>query len=135
MCIINIKIEQKYIYFFSKTQSFSSNSKNFRNSFFFKSLNFFQKIVDFSKWHIPSTAYFINEIAFFTMEVGSLVIIYFQKIIISWKSTERISVKCELHLTRLRIRQISFWVGPYLLSKKEIFLIFYWRIWWEIYIV
>ena len=66
-----MKIEQKNLNF-SKTQYFSKNSKFSKNSFFFKKLKFSEKS-KFSKCYIPSTAFFIYEIAFFTTKVGSLV--------------------------------------------------------------
>ena len=75
-----MKIEQKNLNF-SKTQYFSKNSKFSKNSFFFKKFKFSEKS-KFSKCHIPSTAFFIYEIAFFTTKVGSLV---FKKMLLSLK--------------------------------------------------
>ena len=74
-----MKIEQKNLNF-SKTQYFSKNSKFSKNSFFFKKLKFSEKS-KFSKCHIPSTAFFIYEIAFFTTKVGSLVARFIKEII------------------------------------------------------
>ena len=72
------KLNKKNINF-SKSQYFSKNSKFSKNYFFFKKFKFSEKS-KFSKCHIPSTAFFIYEIAFFTTKVGSLVIIVLLKV-------------------------------------------------------